>query len=172
MEAPQFFNFCPSCNSTHFQYADNFKFHCHDCDFVLYHNIAAAVAVIFTFQDAILFTVRNQEPDKGKWDLPGGFCDPDETAEQAACREVAEELGLQLTPSDLTYVASAQNRYLYRGVLYRTMDLFFECSLTDDRIGILAQDEIQSLLWVKRSAIVLDQIGFQSIRNVVAARYL
>lgn len=32
----------------------------------------------------------------GQWALPGGRCDPGETAEQTALRELAEELGLQL----------------------------------------------------------------------------
>jgi 8-oxo-dGTP pyrophosphatase MutT (NUDIX family) len=32
----------------------------------------------------------------GQWALPGGRCDPGETAEETALRELAEELGLQL----------------------------------------------------------------------------
>ena len=77
-----FFNYCPSCCSTNFEYTNNFKFCCKDCDFVLYHNIAAAVALVFIFEEKILFTVRNVNPDKGKLDLPGGFIDPGETAER------------------------------------------------------------------------------------------
>ena len=71
-----FFKFCPNCASQNVTYVNNFKFHCVACDFVLYHNIAAAVAIVFTHKDQILFTVRNVDPDKGKWDLPGGFIDP------------------------------------------------------------------------------------------------
>lgn len=81
-----FFKYCPNCSSQNLTYVNNFKLHCSDCDFVLYHNIAAAVAIIFTYEDKILFTERNVDPDKGKLDLPGGFIDPNETAEEAACR--------------------------------------------------------------------------------------
>ncbi len=37
----------------------------------------------------------------GQWALPGGRCDVGETAEQAALRELGEELGLNLSPADI-----------------------------------------------------------------------
>ena len=167
-----FFNHCPSCSSTHFDYNNNFKFHCHDCDFVLYHNIAAAVALVFTFDNKILFTVRNVDPDKGKLDLPGGFIDPNETAEEAACREIAEELVLKIESSDLNYITTSPNHYLYKNVAYRTLDIFYECRLTNDTVTINAKDEIQQLVWLKRDTIDLDAIGFISIRKVIQDHYL
>ncbi len=166
-----FFKFCPSCASTHFTFPDNRRFYCEDCGFTYYHNIAAAVAIVFTFEDKVLFTVRNVDPDKGKWDLPGGFIDPNETAEEAACREIREELGLNLQPSDLKYVTTSPNNYLYKNVPYGTMDIFYECELTSDIIKVEAEDEIQELIWVKRSEIDLNQIGFVSIRKVIGEKY-
>jgi ADP-ribose pyrophosphatase YjhB (NUDIX family) len=147
------------------------KFNCNECDFTYYHNIAAAVALIFTFEDKILFTVRNQEPDKGKWDLPGGFIDPNENAEEAVCREIKEELNIDIVSNDLKYVTTSPNNYLYKNVPYRTMDIFYECALTHDKIVINALDEISQLIWVKRSEIDLDKIGFVSIRKVIAENY-
>ena len=167
-----FFKFCPSCGSTHFEFPNNRRFLCEDCGFTYYHNIAAAVALVFTFEDKVLFTVRNVDPDKGKWDLPGGFIDPNETAEEAACREIREELGLNLQPSDLKYVTTSPNNYLYKNVPYRTMDIFYECALPSDVINVAAEDEIQELIWVKRSEIDLEKIGFVSIRNVIGEKYL
>ena len=167
-----FFKFCPSCASTHFTFPDNRRFFCEDCGFTYYHNIAAAVALVFTFEDKVLFTVRNVDPDKGKWDLPGGFIDPNETAEEAACREIREELGLNLQPSDLKYVTTSPNNYLYKNVPYRTMDIFYECALPSNGINVAAEDEIQELVWVKRSEIDLEKIGFVSIRKVISEKYL
>ena len=167
-----FFKFCPSCASTHFTFPDNRRFLCEDCGFTYYHNIAAAVALVFTFEDKVLFTVRNVDPDKGKWDLPGGFIDPNETAEEAACREIREELGLDLQPSDLKYVTTSPNNYLYKNVPYRTMDIFYECALPSNGINVAAEDEIQELVWVKRSEIDLEKIGFVSIRKVIREKYL
>jgi ADP-ribose pyrophosphatase YjhB (NUDIX family) len=145
---------------------------CEDCGFAYYHNIAAAVAIVFTFEDKVLFTVRNVDPDKGKWDLPGGFIDPNETAEEAACREIKEELGIEISTSDLKYITTSPNNYLYKNVPYRTMDIFYECPLKSDVMTINAEDEIQELIWVKRSEIELNQIGFVSIRKVIGEKYL
>lgn len=167
-----FFKFCPSCASIHFTFTDNRRFLCDDCGFTYYHNIAAAVAIVFTFEDKVLFTVRNVDPDKGKWDLPGGFIDPNETAEEAACREIKEELGIEISKHDLKYITTSPNNYLYKNVPYRTMDIFYECKLTSDVIKIAAADEIQELIWVKRSEIDLNQIGFISIRKVIGEKYL
>ncbi len=168
MPTPTFFSFCPNCKSQHFDFEQLVKFHCHDCGFVYYHNIAAAVAVILKYDDKILFTVRNVDPDKGKWDLPGGFIDPNENAQEAACREIKEELGLNLNPADLKFITTSPNNYLYKNVPYRTMDIFFECELQSDQINITAEDEIKELLWVKTSEIELEKIGFVSIRKVIS----
>lgn len=167
-----FFKFCPSCAATDFTFPENRRFLCNACGFTYYHNIAAAVAIVFTFEDKILFAVRNIDPDKGKWDLPGGFIDPNETAEVAACREIEEELGIAIRPQDLKYVTTSPNNYLYKNVPYRTLDIFYECALPSEAVKIKAKDEIQELIWVQRSQIDLSKIGFISIRNVIEKYYL
>lgn len=166
-----FFKYCPNCQSADFTFKNVTKFHCNACNFEYYHNIAAAVAVVFTFEDKILFTVRNEDPDKGTLDLPGGFIDPQENAESAACREIKEELDLELQPSDLKYITTSPNQYLYKNVPYRTMDIFYECALISDKISIKAINEIKDLVWIKRSEIDLSLIGFISIRTVISERY-
>lgn len=165
------FKYCPDCKSENIEFPNNVRFICHNCNFTYYHNIAAAVAIVFTFEDKVLFTVRNVDPDKGKWDLPGGFIDPGENAEAAACREINEELGIEVKPKDLKYITTSPNNYLYKNVPYRTMDIFYECPLQSDVISINAEDEIQDLIWVKRSEIDLNQIGFVSIRKVMEENY-
>src|ERR1051325_7196453 len=53
--------------------------------------------VVFGFDEGelkVLLIQRALEPFKGKWALPGGFVRLDETLEEAARRELAEETGL------------------------------------------------------------------------------
>src|SRR5277367_82916 len=66
----------------------------------------AAVAITLVAADdgsgqtAFLLTRRAAElrAHGGQWALPGGRCDPGETFEQTALRELEEELGLRLDP--------------------------------------------------------------------------
>ena len=60
--------------------------------------------VILTMVDGVLQVLlvrRGQEPFRGMWATPGGFKRPDETLDQAARRELAEETGVDV-PSLLT----------------------------------------------------------------------
>ena len=83
---------------------------CEDCKFQYYINNSAAVAcLIFNSQGEVLLTRRAIDPNKGMLDLPGGFVEPLETAEEAVIREIKEELGLQITK--MTYLVSFPNLY-------------------------------------------------------------
>ncbi|HPE87753.1 MAG: NUDIX hydrolase [Bacteroidales bacterium] len=57
---------------------------------------ADAAIVCLTSQGAdVLLIQRKNEPYKGKWALPGGFVEMDETCDRAAERELEEETGIK-----------------------------------------------------------------------------
>ncbi|WP_369176723.1 NUDIX hydrolase [Streptomyces mutabilis] len=58
--------------------------------------VTVDLAVLTLRADAlhVLLVERGQEPYAGRWALPGGFLLPEESAEAAARRELAEETGL------------------------------------------------------------------------------
>jgi NADH pyrophosphatase NudC (nudix superfamily) len=158
-------HFCPYCGVDAFRASDENYLQCGVCAKKFFINASAAVAcVIVNPQKEILFTRRRFEPAKGMLDLPGGFVNSDETAENAAKREVREELNLQV--DTLRYFGSSTNRYTYAGMLYYTLDLGFECMVSDFST-IQAADDVEQFLFLPCDAINPELFGFPSIRTLV-----
>ena len=134
------FALCPECGSKKIQFVQNKKWTCPDCGFDLYCNVAAAVGLIICSPDnSVLFETRAKEPRKGFLALPGGFCNPDESAESAAKRECFEEIGFNVDGARIKYVASFPNTYPYKNFVYKTCDLFFEARLSQEEADGLLQ---------------------------------
>lgn len=55
---------------------------------------AAASAVVTDRHGRILLVLRANDPQAGRWSLPGGRVEPGETPRDAAAREVLEETGI------------------------------------------------------------------------------
>jgi 8-oxo-dGTP diphosphatase len=53
-------------------------------------------AVIVIDGESVLLGVRNKDPHRGKWVLPGGKVQPFESIDDAARREIREETGLEI----------------------------------------------------------------------------
>ncbi len=154
--------FCPKCGKQTLNWDGEKKWFCSDCDYVLFHNVAGAVAVLIKYGDEILFTKRNQEPKKGKLDLPGGFTDPKESAEETCIRELYEEMKITVDISKLKYLASLPNVYEYENISYNTLDLFYEYEV-DEKFKVKPElSEISETAWIKKSEINLDDIAFDS----------
>ena len=145
--------YCPKCGQTTLQWNGINKWNCTSCDYVYYHNCAAAVAVLIRYQDELFFTKRNQDPKKGLLDLAGGFVDPKESAEETCARELHEELKI---------LGTQPNIYHYKGFDYNTVDIFFEYEVEEKMSVKLALDEISETVWVPIKDLDFDQLAFES----------
>jgi NAD+ diphosphatase len=155
------FNCCPACGSSDIVFDDNKKFICRECAFTYFHNVAAAVGAILEYDGKLVLIKRAKEPGKGKLDLPGGFVDPNESAEEALAREVKEELKIDL--NEPKYLGSYPNIYKYKDVLYYTCDLFFYCRI--DTLPIeFSKTEIEELILKSPLEIPNDKIAFESVK--------
>lgn len=156
--------FCPSCGKASFKEDDNQRCLCKNCNFTFYRNVAAAVAVIVRCKDEVLFTIRARDPGKGMLDLPGGFVDPKESLEEAARREILEELRIDVCA--LRYLFSEPNVYRYRDVNYNTIDAFFEVQLKEKPI-IEVGDDVAGFVWQTLNDLKIDAIALSSIKKGV-----
>ena len=126
--------------------------------------MAATVAIITNDRGELLVATRSKEPAKGTLDLPGGFCDSYETAEDGVAREVREETGLEVTGT--RYLFTIPNIYNYSGMELHTMDMFFECSVKETGT-LLANDDVAALRWVAIEKLDSKDFGLQSISRSI-----
>ncbi len=157
--------FCPRCGAPGFEPKDSKSFCCKTCNFVYYINPAPAViAIIVNQHKQILFARRKHDPGIGSLDLPGGFVDCNETAEQAVIREVKEEVNLDVV--ELSFVGTYTNQYYYKGIVYFTTDLAFICQVSQ-LVQLTANDDVASVEWHKLEDVDPEWIGLGSVKQLV-----
>jgi ADP-ribose pyrophosphatase YjhB (NUDIX family) len=163
----ELFHFCPKCGSQDFEIHNALSRHCANCGFTYYQNPRASTAAfILNNKGELLVAKRAKEPAQGTLDLPGGFVDNEENAEEGMAREIKEETGLDVSPSDLVYQFSVPNIYRYSGMDIHTLDLFFVCHVDDDA-QIKANDDAAELQWVPLGEVFVERFGLRSIRQAV-----
>ncbi len=103
----------------------------------------------------VLLIQRKNPPFKDCWAFPGGFMDMDETAEEAAVRELEEETGLRDIPVKLFTVASKVDRDP-RG---RVISVVFYCFVDSvDAVSPVANDDAKDVSWFSLES--LPQLAF------------
>ena len=159
------FTYCPKCGARTFVERNEKAKQCTTCGFVYYFNPSSAVACFIRNSKGELLLVRRaKEPAKGTLDLPGGFVDMYESAEDAAHREVKEETGLDIVCC--RYLFSIPNLYPYSGFEVHTVDMFFEC-LTESFDGAKAEDDAAEIIILPANQLNPDDFGLQSIKKAV-----
>ena len=160
------FKFCPKCGSSDFKIHNALSRHCANCGFTYYQNPRASTAAfIMNGKGELLVARRANEPAKGTLDLPGGFVDNGENAEQGMVREIREETGLTIGADHVKYLFSIPNVYHYSGMDIHTLDFFFLCQVKD--VEVKAADDAAELTWLPLREVYVERFGLCSIREAV-----
>ncbi|MDR3647041.1 MAG: NUDIX domain-containing protein [Candidatus Babeliales bacterium] len=102
--------------------------------------------VIFGYSQGQLMVAlieRKNEPFKGKWAIPGGFVEGDETVDEAAARELQEETGLHDIYLEQFHVFSDPERDP-RG---RVITVAFFALINSDQIELVATEDALEAKW-------------------------
>ncbi|MCL2037470.1 NUDIX domain-containing protein [Candidatus Saccharibacteria bacterium] len=157
-------NFCRRCGAGLEQIAER-AYRCEN-NHTLYVNPSPAVGVFLLASDnRVWLAVRGIEPNIGMLDSPGGFVDISETSEDAAIRELQEELGLE--PGDyepLTYLTSGYScSNEYDGEIEPILSAFFYSRLLTDR-QLQPADDVADIRLFSIDEINMDQIHAEDVR--------
>lgn len=166
MEHPlSLFHFCPRCGSKEFAVANEKAKKCAVCNFVYYFNPSAAVACVIKDKEGRILAVRRgKEPAKGTLDLPGGFSDMFETAEETARREVKEETNLDVGMP--RYLFSLPNIYPYSGFNVHTVDTIFLFEV-DSFENARAGDDAAEIVILPKDQLDPAEFGLTSIKQAI-----
>ncbi len=85
---------------------------CENCQTIFYENPKIVVGSVITYQDQFLLCKRAIEPQMELWTYPAGYLENNESLEECAHREAAEEAGITIKLTRLigTYSLTAINQ--------------------------------------------------------------
>jgi ADP-ribose pyrophosphatase YjhB (NUDIX family) len=128
--------FCPRCGA---EATVRFprSITCPTCGYGAYYNPKpVACGIPLDPHGRLILMRRATEPGRGRWTMPGGFVDLGESVEQAAIREIAEELAIEVQIGDLVGVySSAKDRTVV--VVYAAVALG-EPQVTEEALEVRA----------------------------------
>lgn len=157
------FKYCPKCKGGLKRIADNLSV-CQNCGFHFYENPAPANSVIIENEKGeILLVKRKLDPQKGMYDLPGGFVDVGENLEESINREIEEEIGVKV--ENFEYIGSGIDEYLYKGHKFPILGLSFRAKVKSGKLK--PGDDVSSIEFFPKNKIPFEKIAFESIKKVL-----
>lgn len=153
--------YCSACGSVVSQLipdGDNrLRYVCGECRTVHYQNPKVVVGCLPEWEDKVLLCKRAIEPQYGKWTLPAGFMENNETTLQGAMRETLEEAGARVEIANLFT--------LYNLPHISQVYLIFRARLLD--MDFAAGEESLEVALFSEAEIPWDEIAFLTIEKTL-----
>lgn len=118
-------------------------------------QVVPAAYVILRRENQILLQLRqNTGYRDGHWATgAAGHIEADESVLDAACREAAEELGVAISPADLTPVTTMHRTHGNHQPIDERVDFFFECRTWRGAPTLVETTKSAGLRWFDLTAL-------------------
>lgn len=124
---------------------------------ILYPGYVAAAKVYITNRQGNFLVVKTTyRPD---WDIPSGHCDPGESPDQTAVRELWEETGIKVERMQQTSV-------IFYPAL-RTLQVLFVHALDNSPEPVADGVEISDVRWVERGEVTLNPYAEEALEVIL-----
>ena len=130
---------------------------CPQCQTNHYENPLNVVGTVPHLGEQVLLCKRNIEPRRGKWTLPAGFMELNETTAQGAARETEEESGAQFEMEALFAILSVAR--------VGQVHLFYTARLLHDRFDP-GHETMEARLF-SEAEIPWDDIAFRTVKETL-----
>jgi ADP-ribose pyrophosphatase YjhB (NUDIX family) len=130
---------------------------CPACGTIHYENPLNVVGTVPHWGDKVLLCKRNIEPRFGKWTLPAGFMELNETTAEGAARETDEEAGAQFEMEGLFTLLNVAR--------VGQVHLFYRARLLSDQFNP-GTETIEAKLFTE-DEIPWDEIAFRTVKETL-----
>jgi len=130
---------------------------CPQCGTIHYENPLNVVGTVPHLGDKVLLCKRNIEPRKGKWTLPAGFMELEETTAEGAARETVEEAGAHFEMEGLFSVLNVAR--------VGQVHLFYTARLLSDHVNP-GHETMEARLYGE-AEIPWDEIAFRTVKETL-----
>jgi 8-oxo-dGTP diphosphatase len=116
----------------------------------------------------VLLIKRKFEPNKGRWSLPGGLLEVGEDPEEAAKREVREELGIEVVTEGILQVANEVIKDGQGRVRYHFVLVDYLMRPLGDKITL--NEESEEYAWFEPSAV--EELNTTKNTRIIVRKYV
>jgi NAD+ diphosphatase len=157
---------CPRCGTDLEPLDGGVRIECPVCGFHYYASSKPTASGLVLEDDGrILLARRAREPDKGKWDLPGGFLNEGEDPREGLRRELLEEASLDVEP--LEFFDVVVDRYGDEDDAQWTLNLYWKCRVLDGTPT--PADDVVELRWFGRDELPpTEELAFRNNAKVIS----
>jgi len=161
-------NFCPDCGGgvslqtvkgDHRQ-----RYVCNACSTTHYQRLSVIVACYVCVGEKVLWIRRGIAPAQGRWAIPGGFMEHDETPEEAVSRELLEETGIAVPADKMILVSISSLSHMGQ------THLVYRCHLEQQPVTI-ATEEAPHSEWFDDEDMPWRDMAFASIEPQIRQMY-